>query len=312
MRIKEMSKIIPLGIALIFLGCGDKEKPQQIAQKTNEVLGEVNSSGCNTEEAKESEGCSEESSSSFILEELTKDNTQQEREVDSLRGQLNTLLNDMSQKEKEKQNPAIDNLELLVTQVGDLLEKDSNKVAEGLEGLENLVETYDKQENAKSIREGLISLVDGIENSKLKREAVEAKLLSLVGEVENKKINRKEVEAKLLSLVGDATKGQKSSLKQTQESLESLVSSAEKEGTTTAKRLARSMIEDVSQNRIKILQAEDTFVVIQVQAGDSLSALASKYYGDAAKYKIIYEANQEKIGNKNTIYPGTTLVIPKL
>jgi len=306
MRITE--KILLLGIALILLGCGgekeDNHKP--IAQQTKKVLGETNESGCDSEEAKESEECSDNSSSSFILKSLSKnENT---KEDSSLREQLDTLLDDISQEEKTE-NQAKDDLESLVTKVGDMIEKDSSKVAEGLE---SLVDSYDKQENSKSVRDKLVSLVEGVESSKLKREEVEAKLLSLVGEVESKKLKKEEVEEKLLALVGDASKNEKQSLKQTQLSLESLVSSAEKEGTKEAKRLASSIIKDVSKKKIKILRTEDTFVEILVQSGDSLSALATKYYGDATKYKIIYEANRDKIGNKNTIYPGTTLVIPKI
>jgi len=302
------NRIISLGIAIMLLGCGgDKEETHQsITEKTKEALGDNSTeSGCDGDKANENEECSEDSSSSsFILNALTKESNesnQTQNDDSSLRGQLNTLLEDISQEENSTQN----NLESLVTQVGELIENNSSKVAEGLE---SLVETYDKQENSKSVKDELQSLVDGVENSKLNREDIESKLLSLVGSVEDKKLKREEVEAQLLSLVGDATKNRKN----TKESLESLVSSAEQEGTTTAKRLASSIIDDVAKKKIKILKTEDDFVVIQVQSGDSLSALAKKYYGDATKYKLILEANRDKIGNKNTIYPGITLVIPKL
>jgi len=315
MRIKLLPKIIPLGIAIILFGCGEERDiaKQTIAQQTKKTLGETNESGCSSEEAKDSEECSENSSSTLILRELVRDKVEttgkiethsKEEKGSSLRGQLNTLLDDMSQDEK-KNSSTKDDLESLVSQVGKLMGKDSSTVTEGLE---SLVESYDKQENKESIKDALQNLVDGVESSKLKREDIESKLLSLVGDAESKKIKREEVEEKLLSLVGDAI----SSKKETKESLISLVESAEREGTTTAKRLASSIIEDVSQNKIKILRTEKTFVVIQVKTGDSLSTLAKKYYGNSSKYKIIYEANKEKIGKGNTIYPGTTLVIPKL
>lgn len=306
---KQILKIVPLGVALMFSGCGEDKPQQPIAQKTNEALGsETNSSGCDGDEAEESGECSEDSSSSFILNALTKEsneNNKTQSEDSPLRGQLNTLLEDMVEEEKSKENPTKDDLESLVNQVSNLLEKDSNKIAEGLE---SLVDSYDKQENSKSIRDELQSLVEGAEGSKINREDIESKLLLLVGAVEDKKLKREEVEAELLSLVGDASKNTKN----IKENLESLVSGAEKEGTATAKRLASSIIDDVAKKKIKILRTEDDFVVIQVQTGDSLSALAEKYYGDANKYKIILKANQDKIGNRNTIYPGITLVIPKL
>ena len=49
-----------------------------------------------------------------------------------------------------------------------------------------------------------------------------------------------------------------------------------------------------------------------VKAGDTLSALATKYYGDAGKYLAIYEANKEIIGDDpDLIKEGQELVIPK-
>lgn len=47
-----------------------------------------------------------------------------------------------------------------------------------------------------------------------------------------------------------------------------------------------------------------------VQAGDTLWALAAKYYGDGAQYTKIYEANTDKISNPNLIYVGQELTIP--
>ena len=48
-----------------------------------------------------------------------------------------------------------------------------------------------------------------------------------------------------------------------------------------------------------------------VKKGDSLSAIARQVYGDAGKWKKIYEANKGVIGgNPNLIYPGQTYTIP--
>ncbi len=52
-----------------------------------------------------------------------------------------------------------------------------------------------------------------------------------------------------------------------------------------------------------------------VESGDTLGALALKYYGSAAKEKwmAIYEANKRVIGdNPNLIKPGQRLKIPEL
>jgi LysM repeat protein len=47
-----------------------------------------------------------------------------------------------------------------------------------------------------------------------------------------------------------------------------------------------------------------------VQSGDSLWAIAKKYYGNGSKYTKIYNANKDKIKNPSLIYPGQKLVIP--
>ena len=47
-----------------------------------------------------------------------------------------------------------------------------------------------------------------------------------------------------------------------------------------------------------------------VVAGDSLSKIAKREYGDAQKWKQIYEANRDKIKDPDLIYPGQVLNIP--
>jgi nucleoid-associated protein YgaU len=47
-----------------------------------------------------------------------------------------------------------------------------------------------------------------------------------------------------------------------------------------------------------------------VQAGDSLSKIAQKYYGDAALYTKIFEANRDQLKDPNKISPGQKLRIP--
>ena len=47
-----------------------------------------------------------------------------------------------------------------------------------------------------------------------------------------------------------------------------------------------------------------------VVAGDSLSRIAKREYGDANSWKRIYEANRDIIKDPDLIYPGQTLKIP--
>jgi nucleoid-associated protein YgaU len=48
-----------------------------------------------------------------------------------------------------------------------------------------------------------------------------------------------------------------------------------------------------------------------VVAGDSLSKIAKREYGDASKWQRIYEANRDKIQNPDLIYPGQVLNLPQ-
>jgi len=51
-----------------------------------------------------------------------------------------------------------------------------------------------------------------------------------------------------------------------------------------------------------------TYVVVK---GDSLSRIASRQYGDAQKWRWIYEANRDLIKDPDLIYPGQQLRIPE-
>lgn len=47
-----------------------------------------------------------------------------------------------------------------------------------------------------------------------------------------------------------------------------------------------------------------------VKKGDSLWAIAAKYYGKGSEYTKIASANTDKISNPNLIYPGQVLTLP--
>jgi nucleoid-associated protein YgaU len=50
-----------------------------------------------------------------------------------------------------------------------------------------------------------------------------------------------------------------------------------------------------------------TYVVVN---GDSLSKIAKREYGDASKWRRIYEANQDLIKDPDLIYRGQELKVP--
>ncbi len=67
-----------------------------------------------------------------------------------------------------------------------------------------------------------------------------------------------------------------------------------------------SSSQNVSQPSAPAQQAQ-TYTVV---SGDSLSKISKRLYGDASKWKKIYEANTDQIKNPDLIYPGQVLKIP--
>jgi LysM repeat protein len=51
--------------------------------------------------------------------------------------------------------------------------------------------------------------------------------------------------------------------------------------------------------------------VYVVKSGDSLGKIAKEVYGDAGRWKEIYEANKDTIKNPDVIHPGQELHIPE-
>jgi len=58
--------------------------------------------------------------------------------------------------------------------------------------------------------------------------------------------------------------------------------------------------------------AVEAFQFYTIQKGDTLSKIAKKYYGDAMKYPVLFEANREVIKNADLIYPGQVVRVPKI
>jgi nucleoid-associated protein YgaU len=48
----------------------------------------------------------------------------------------------------------------------------------------------------------------------------------------------------------------------------------------------------------------------EIQQGDTLSAIAKRFLGEASAYPKIFEANREVIKDPNLIYPGQKIRIP--
>lgn len=63
-------------------------------------------------------------------------------------------------------------------------------------------------------------------------------------------------------------------------------------------------------DRLSVVTAEPEAQFHTVARGDTLSAIAKKFYGNANKYNIIFEANRPMLGHPDKIYPGQVLRIP--
>ncbi|MBD0832806.1 LysM peptidoglycan-binding domain-containing protein [Aestuariibaculum sediminum] len=62
------------------------------------------------------------------------------------------------------------------------------------------------------------------------------------------------------------------------------------------------------------IKVEDTTVYARhtVKSGETLGKIAKHYYGNAAKYQAIFEANTDILKNPDLIHPGQELAIPNL
>ncbi len=65
-------------------------------------------------------------------------------------------------------------------------------------------------------------------------------------------------------------------------------------------------------NQMTVANPEPEAQYHDVVRGDTLSAIAKKFYGDANKYPVIFEANKPMLSDPDKIYPGQKLRIPPL
>ena len=63
-------------------------------------------------------------------------------------------------------------------------------------------------------------------------------------------------------------------------------------------------------NQMSVTNPEPEAQYHDVVRGDTLSAIAKKFYGDANKYPVIFEANKPMLTHPDKIYPGQKLRIP--
>jgi len=82
-------------------------------------------------------------------------------------------------------------------------------------------------------------------------------------------------------------------------------------GTPTAQK--KPLVSDTKQrteNRAQASKPTSTSTEHTVRAGETLSHLALRYYGNAGKWPRIYEANKETMTNPNYLYIGQRIFVP--
>lgn len=71
-----------------------------------------------------------------------------------------------------------------------------------------------------------------------------------------------------------------------------------------------SDVESGSSSQAATPQSQQAPKTYEVRSGDSLSKIAKRVYGDAGKWRRIFEANTDKLKDPDKIFPGQVLVIP--
>jgi LysM repeat protein len=80
------------------------------------------------------------------------------------------------------------------------------------------------------------------------------------------------------------------------------------EPTKTAEEMDTSYV----QEEPVVKESSADYETYQVQKGDTLQKISTKYFGTTTKWYKIYEANKATMKGPNKIYPGQTIRIPPL
>ncbi len=76
------------------------------------------------------------------------------------------------------------------------------------------------------------------------------------------------------------------------------------------KGVTKVIADDLKAPAPKPEEPKEKAEVYEIVSGDTLGAIAKRYYGKASKYMKIFEANRDIIDDPNKIYPGQKIRIP--
>ena len=140
---------------------------------------------------------------------------------------------------------------------------------------------------------GLMSFAKDIGKKLFNREEDAPEKISAYIEEDNPGVSNLQVEVKdgVVSLAGEA---------ESAEALEkAMLMAGNVEGVT-----------EVQSDNVVAPAATDKVEYYEIVSGDTLSAIAQKYYGKASAYPRIFEANREVIKDPDKIYVGQKIRIP--
>ena len=76
------------------------------------------------------------------------------------------------------------------------------------------------------------------------------------------------------------------------------------------KGVEKVVADDLTFPEPKKEEEKEKFEIYEIVSGDTLGAIAKRFYGKASLYTRIHEANKELIPDPNKIYPGQKIRIP--
>lgn len=290
------SFVVTLLIILFIMGCEDDSKEKNGKDKNYSIINKIeqnitnnkSSLGCGDSDSNELKECKEEKVdyAKFILDTLEKkSDIEGEDNISSIKNRLNSSLEKIME-EKSKKNRIKDDLENLVNE---LSENRKDKLKEFLNEVND--NNFSKIQNIK---------INTIKNN-----------LNLLIEGDKSSLKSKEIKKDLESIISDVAYST-NSLSETEKSIRSLVKDIDNRDSPSVEKFTNAIITDISSKKIRILKDNENSITIKVESGDNLSSLAKRYYNDSNKYRVIYEANKDKINENYEIYPNSELVIPKI
>lgn len=265
-------------IIILFIGC---EKSQENNENNSISINKIEQ---NITNKKTDLGCKNIDNPN--VEECTEGN------IDSKEFILSTLKRDLNNHKKSNIDSIKETLNVSLKEIEEEKKKKS-KLKDNLEVLVNKI-----NENNSDI------------TSHKKISIIKDELKALIS-LEDREMKAKVIK-KRLGIFLENVIDSKKNLDQTKKSLKNLVNEVEKKNSTSIKQFATAIIDDVSNKKINIIDENKEYIIIKVKQGENLSLLANRYYNDISKYKLIYEANKDKINSNYEIYPGSKLLIPKI